>query len=219
MKFKIDLKFGVFLFVVSSIMLLGHADAATQVKLKNQQILSLALAEDSKDAPATVFGGIGRKLPTWQAGLDLLILSNPHYSAFRNQFELSNRAYWGEWWYSDSWGLKGLLSEQTFKMFAQNGNSNLSNTSHLGLLAKTQHSLEDSWKISAGIGLAKTVFILDNQRKLGNSFVTEFRIGNEISTDFWLEGGILTFDSASGNGDTDQRLGSTAYLLGLSYGF
>ncbi|RTZ83959.1 MAG: hypothetical protein DSY95_06770, partial [SAR324 cluster bacterium] len=84
---------------------------------------------------------------------------------------------------------------------------------------KTQHSLSEAWKISAGLGLAKTEFVLDSQRKLGNSLVSEFRMGLEISADFWTEAGILTIDSASGSGSSDQRLGSTGYLIGLSYGF
>jgi hypothetical protein len=44
-------------------------------------------------------------------------------------------------------------------------------------------------------------------------------MGLEISADFWTEAGILTIDSASGSGSSDQRLGSTGYLIGLSYGF
>jgi len=86
-------------------------------------------------------------------------------------------------------------------------------------LAKTQQSIAESWKISAGLGLAKTEFVLESQRKLGNSLVSEFRIGFEFSADFWTEAGILTIDSASGSGSGDQRLGSTAYLIGMSYGF
>ena len=219
MKIKIVLKYGGFLLAFTSIILASTADAATPVKIKNLLALISPLTDEKYAAPATIFGGVGRKFPTWQAGLDLLILSNPHYSAFRNQLELSNRVYWGEWWYSDSWGFKGLFSEQTFKMFGTSGNRPQSKTSHLGLLAKTQHSLADSWKISAGMGLAKTEFVMGNQSKLGNSLVSEFRMGMEILADLWTEAGILTIDSASGSGSTDQRLGSTAYLIGLSYGF
>ncbi len=219
MKIKITLKYGGFLLAFTSIILASPADAATPVKIKNLQALISPLTDEKYAAPATIFGGVGRKFPTWQAGLDLLILSNPHYSAFRNQLELSNRVYWGEWWYSDRWGVKGLFSEQSFKMFGPSENRSQSNTSHLGVLVKTQHSLSEAWKISAGLGLAKTEFVLDSQRKLGNSLVSEFRMGLEISADFWTEAGILTIDSASGSGSSDQRLGSTAYLIGLSYGF
>jgi hypothetical protein len=154
-----------------------------------------------------------------QAGLDLLILSSPHYNAYRNQLELSNRVYWGEWWYSDRWGVKGFLSEQSFTMFGTSGNSPQANTSHLGLLAKTQQSIAETWKISAGLGLAKTEYVLESQRKHGNSLVSEFRIGFKFSADLWTEAGILTIDSTSGSGSGDQRLGSTGYLIGLSYGF
>ena len=207
------------MFAVLCLMLASSAEASAQVKNNQLKELSSALSEEKFAAPATVFGGVGRKFPIWQSGLDLLILSSPHYSAFRNQLELSNRVYWGEWWYSDRLGVKGLLSEQSFTMFGESGNRPQVNTSHQGLLAKTQQSLTESWKISAGLGLAKTEFVLESQRKLGNSLVSEFRIGFEFSEDLWTEAGILTIDSASGSGSGDQRLGSTGYLIGMSYGF
>jgi hypothetical protein len=219
MKIKIALKYGGFLLAITSIILTGNLDAAAQVKKNKLNELSSALSLEEYTAPATVFGGVGRKFPTLQAGLDLLILSSPHYNAYRNQLELSNRVYWGEWWYSDRWGVKGFLSEQSFTMFGTGGNSPQANTSHLGLLAKTQQSIAETWKISAGLGLAKTDFVLESQRKHGNSLVSEFRIGFKFSADLWTEAGILTIDSTSGSGSGDQRLGSTGYLIGLSYGF
>ena len=219
MKIKIALKYGGFLLAITSIILTGNLDAAAQVKKNKLNLLSSALSVEEYTAPATVFGGVGRKFPTLQAGLDLLILSSPHYNAYRNQLELSNRVYWGEWWYSDRWGVKGFLSEQSFTMFGASGNSPQANTSHLGLLAKTQQSIAETWKISAGLGLAKTDFVLESQRKHGNSLVSEFRIGFKFSADLWTEAGILTIDSTSGSGYGDQRLGSTGYLIGLSYGF
>jgi len=103
-------------------------------------------------------------------------------------------------------------------MFGQSENLPISKTSHIGTLAKTQHSLSESWKISAGLGLSKTEFLLGDQKKMGNSLVGEFRMGVEILSDFLFEFGILTIDSASGSGVEDQRLGSTGYLIGLSYG-
>ena len=219
MKIKIALKYGGFLLAITSIILTGNLDAAAQVKKNKLNVLSSALSVEEYTAPATVFGGVGRKFPTLQAGLDLLILSSPHYNAYRNQLELSNQVYWGEWWYSDRWGVKGFLSEQSFTMFGTGGNSPQANTSHLGLLAKTQQSIAETWKISAGLGLAKTDFVLESQRKHGNSLVSEFRIGFKFSADLWTEAGILTIDSTSGSGSGDQRLGSTGYLIGLSYGF
>ena len=200
-------------------MLASPADASAQVKNNQLKELSSALSEEKFAAPATVFGGVGRKFPIWQSGLDLLILSSPHYSAFRNQLELSNRVYWGEWWYSDRLGVKGLLSEQSFTMFGESGNRPQVNTSNLGLLVKKQQSIAESWKISAALGLAKTELVLESQRKPGKSLVSEFRIGFEFSADLWMEVGILTIDSASGSGSADQRLGSTGYLIGMSYGF
>ena len=219
MKIRLYQKYGSIIFVVLYLMLASPADASAQVKNNQLKELSSALSEEKFAAPATVFGGVGRKFPIWQSGLDLLILSSPHYSAFRNQLELSNRVYWGEWWYSDRLGVKGLLSEQSFRMFGESGNRPHVNTSHQGLLVKTQQSLTESWKISAGLGLAKTELVLESQRKLGNSLVSEFRIGFKFSADLWTEVGILTIDSTSGSGSGDQRLGSTGYLIGMSYGF
>lgn len=209
----------VFLFAGLMIILPDTADAARPAKLPSLESLSSPLSTEKNLAPPTVFGGVGRKLPTWQAGFDLLLLSTPHYSAFRNRLELRNHVYWGEWWYNDSWGIKVLFSEQSFRMFSTTGNRSESKTSHLGALAKTQHSLTDSWKISAGLGVVKTELALGSQLKQGNSLVTEFRMGMEMSANFWTEVGILTIDSASGSGSEDQRLGSTGYLIGLSYGF
>ena len=209
----------VFLFAGLMIILPDTADAARPAKLPSLESLSSPLSTEKNLAPPTVFGGVGRKLPTWQAGFDLLLLSTPHYSAFRNRLELRNHVYWGEWWYNDHWGIKGLFSEQSFRMFSATGNRSESKTSHLGALAKTQHSLTDSWKISAGLGMVKTELALGSQLKQGNSLVTEFRMGMEMSANFWTEVGILTIDSASGSGSEDQRLGSTGYLIGLSYGF
>ena len=149
MKIKIALKYGGFLLAITSMILTGNLDAAAQVKKNKLNVLSSALSVEEYTAPATVFGGVGRKFPTLQAGLDLLILGSPHYNAYRNQLELSNRVYWGEWWYSDRLGIKGFLSEQSFTMFGASGNSPQANTSHLGFLAKTQQSIVESWKISA----------------------------------------------------------------------
>ena len=167
----------------------------------------------------TVFGGVGRKLPTWQFGLDLIILANPHYSAYRNRPQLNNRVFWGEWLKSDFWGFKLMLSEETFSMFDSSGSQPESNSRHLGFLAKVQHPLSVDMKISAGIGLANTEFALGNQHKYGSSLVSEFRIGIELFPEIWTEGGFLTVDGSSGSGPEDQRLGSSSYLIGLSYGF
>ena len=200
------------------ILMTSNSQAADPAKLTETASISTLFEEQSSETP-TIFGGVGRRLPTWQAGLDLLILGTPHYSAFRNQLNLSNHVFWGEWWYNDGWGVKGFLSEQSFRMFGSSGSSAKSITRHLGVIAKTQHSLSESWKISAGMGLANTEYSLGSQRKQGNSLVSEFRIGMEISDDFWTETGILTIDSSSGSGSDDQRLGSTGYLIGFSYGF
>ena len=176
------------------------------------------IAEKNYNASRTIFGGVGREFSTIQFGSDLLILSYPHFSAFRNRLNLKNYVFWGEWWYKDNWGVKSFYSEQFYKMFGPSGNRPTSNSNHLGILFKTQHSLSELWKISAGIGLSKTEFVLESRRKLGNSLVGEFRMGTEISDDFWIEFGILSIDSASGNGIEDQRIGSTGYLIGFSYG-
>ena len=209
MKIRLFQKYGSIMFVVLCVMLASPANGTSQIKNNQINELSSALSEEQFADPVSVFGGVGRKFSAWQSGLDLLIFNFPHYSAFRNQLELSNRVYWGEWWYSDRWGVKGLLSEQSFTMFGASGNRPQVKTNHLGLLVKTQLPIADSGKISAGLGLAKTELVLESQRKLGKSLVSEFRIGFELSEDLWMEVGILTVDSASGNGSGDQRLGST----------
>ena len=132
--------------------------ALAQQNMNYQESISEPLSEEDDLSAPTVFGGVGRKLPTWQFGLDLIILANPHYSAYRNRPQLNNRVFWGEWLISDFWGFKVMLSEQTFSMFDSSGNQPESNSRHLGFLAKVQHPLSVDMKISAGNGLANTEF-------------------------------------------------------------
>ena len=193
--------------------------AFAQQNLNSQESISEPLSEEKGISVPTVFGGVGRKLPTWQFGLDLIVLANPHYRAYRNRLQLNNRVFWGEWWKSDFWGFKVMFSEQTFSMFDSSGEQPESNSRHLGFLAKVQHPLSVDTKISAGIGLANTEFALGNQHKYGSSLVSEFRIGIELFPEIWTEGGFLTVDGSSGSGPDDQRLGSSSYLIGVSYGF
>ena len=193
--------------------------AVAQQNTNSTDSVSEPLSEEIDIATPTVFGGVGRKLPTWQFGLDLIVLANPHYSAYRNRPQLNNRVFWLEWWKSYFWGFKVMLSEQTFRMFDTSGNQPESNSRHLGFLAKVQHPLSVDMKISAGIGFANTEFALGNQHKYGSSLVSEFRIGIELLPEIWTEGGFLTVDGSSGSGPDDLRLGSSSYLIGLSYGF
>ena len=206
-------------FAVMCMTLASVIGAVAQQDLSSQGSISEPLAEEDDLSTPTVFGGVGRKLPTWQFGLDLIILANPHYSAYRNHLQLSDRVFWGEWWRNDFWGLKLLFVEQTFSMFDSSGNQLESNSKHLGFLAKVQHPLSVDMRISAGFGLANTEFELGNQNKYGDSLVSEFRIGIEIFPEIWTEGGFLTIDGSSGSGPDDQRLGSSSYLFGVSYGF
>ena len=206
-------------FAAMCIMLASVMGAVAQQNLNSQESISEPLSEEDDLLTPTVFGGVGRKLPTWQFGLDLIILANPHYSAYRNRPQLSNRVFWGEWWKSDFWGIKVMLSEQTFSMFDSSENEPESNSRHLGFLAKVQHPLSVDMKISAGIGLANTEFALGNQHKYASSLVSEFRIGIELFPEIWTEGGFLTVDGSSGSGPDDQRLGSSSYIIGISYGF
>ena len=193
--------------------------AFAQQNLNSQESNSEPLSEENDISAPTVFGGVGRKLPTWLFGLDLIVLANPHYRAYRNRPQLNNRVFWGEWWKSDFWGFKVMFAEQTFSMFDTSGNQPESNSRHLGFLAKFQHPLSVDMKISAGIGLANTEFALGNQNKYGDSLVSEFRIGFELYPEIWVEGGFLNIDGSSGSGPDDQRLGSSSYLIGVSYGF
>ena len=203
----------VFCMITSNLSFADESDK--KKKIKN---ITSPFTEKNYNDSSTVFGGVGRKFTIVQFGSDLLILSYPHFSAFRNRLNLKNYVFWGEWWYKDNWGVKSFYSEQFYKMFGPSGNRPTSSSNHLGMMLKTQHSLSESWKISAGIGLSKTEFVLNSQRKLGNSLVGEFRMGTEISDDFWFEFGMLSIDSASGNGIQDQRIGSTGYLVGFSFG-
>ena len=208
-----------FVFAVLWMTLASVIDSLAQQNMNYHESVSEVQNEENDISTPTVFGGVGRKLPSWQFGLDLILLSNPHYSANRSRLQLENRVFWGEWWKSDYWGFKVMFSEQTFSMFESSGNQPESNSSHLGVLAKVQHPLSVDMKISAGIGFAKTEFVLGNQIKYGSSLVSEFRIGIELFPEIWTEGGFLTVDGSSGSGPEDQRLGSSSYLIGLSYGF
>jgi len=206
-------------FAAMWIMLASVVGVVAQQNLNSQESISQPQFEEDGLSAPTVFGGVGRKLPTWQLGLDLVILSNPHYSAYRNHLQLSNRVFWGEWWKSDFWGFKVIFSEQTFSMFDTSGNQPESNSRNLGFLGKVQHPLSVDMKISAGIGLANTEFALGNQHKYGESLLSEFRLGIELFPEIWTELGFLTIDGSSGSGTDDQRLGSSSYLIGVSYGF
>ena len=108
-------------FAVMCMTLASVIGAVAQQDLSSQGSISEPLAEEDDLSTPTVFGGVGRKLPTWQFGLDLIILANPHYSAYRNHLQLSDRVFWGEWWRNDFWGLKLLFVEQTFSMFDSMG--------------------------------------------------------------------------------------------------
>jgi len=206
-------------FAAMCMMLASDLGALAQQNLNSQDYVFEPQIEENDISPPTVFGGVGRKLPTWQFGLDLIVLANPHYSAHRNRLQLDDRVFWGEWWKNDYWGIKVILSEQTFSMFDSSVKKRESNSRHIGFLAKAQHSLSFEMKISAGLGLANTEFELDNQRKYGSSLVSEFKIGIELYPEIWTEGGFLTIDGSSGSGPDDQRLGSSSYLIGISYGF
>ena len=208
-----------FVFAVLWMTLASGIDSLAQQNMNYHDSVSEVQNKENDISTPTVFGGVGRKLPSWQFGLDLILLANPHYGAYRNRLQLDNYVFWGEWWKSDFWGFKVMFAEQTFSMFDTSGNQPESNSRHLGFLAKVQHPLSVDMKISAGIGLANTEFALGNQHKYGNSLVSEFRIGIELSPEFWTEGGFLTVDGSSGSGPDDQRLGSSSYLIGVSYGF
>ena len=207
-----------FVFVVFWMTLASVTDSLAQQNMNSHDSVSEVQNEENDISTPSVFGGVGRKLPTWQFGLDLIILSNPHYSAKRNRLQLDNRVLWGELWKSDYWGFKVMLSEQTFSMFDSSLNQPESYSSHLGFLANVQHPLSHDAKISAGIGVANTEYEIGGQRKYGSSLVSEYRIGMELFPEIWTEGGFLTIDGSSGSGSNDQRLGSSSYLIGISYG-
>ena len=206
-------------FASTCMMMANVMVVVAQQNLNSQYTISEPLSKEDDISSPTVFGGVGRKLPAWQFGWDLIILSYPNFNAHRNRVELNNRVFWGEWWKTDFWGFKLLHSEQSFSMFDSGGSLPESSSRHIGFLPKVQHTFSDDLKISAGIGFAKTEFELGNQRKNGGSLVSEFRIGIEIFPEIWTECGFLTIDGSSGSDPDDQRLGSSSYIIGISYGF
>jgi len=218
MNFKIILNFAGLFYAGLMVYYTGNCQAADPSKLTESESKPTLYEEQSSQTP-TVFGGVGRKLPIWEVGLDLLILGTPHYEAFRNQLDLSNRVFWTEWWYDDDWGIKGFHAVQSFRMFSSIGSSAISNTKNMGVIAKTRHLLTESLIISAGFGLGKTEYSLARQKERGDSLVSEFRMGIKISEEFCTEIGVLIIDSSSGSESEDQRLGSTSYFMGFSYGF
>ena len=130
-------------FALMCMMLASVKGAVAEQKLSSQESISEPLSEEDDLSTPTVFGGVGRKFATWQVGLDLLILSYPHFNAFRNRLNLKNHVSWLEWWLKDNWGLKSFYSEQSYKMFGPNGKRPTSKTNHIGSLLKTQHSLSE----------------------------------------------------------------------------
>tara|TARA_B100000579_G_scaffold426396_1_gene433556 strand:- start:124 stop:783 length:660 start_codon:yes stop_codon:yes gene_type:complete len=205
-------------FAIICIILASVIGAKAQQNLNYHESVSEPQNEDNDISIPTVFGGVGRKLPAWQFGLDLILLANPHYRAYRSRLQLENRVFWGEWWKSDFWGFKVMLSDENFSMFESTISQDKSYSKHIGFLAKIQHPLSVDLKISGGMGFAKTEFAFGNQIKYGSSLVSEFRIGIELFPEIWTEVGFLTIDSSSGSGPDDQRLGSSSYLIGISYG-
>ncbi len=76
-------------FAAMCMMLASVICAVAQQNSNSTDSVSEPLSEENVIATPTVFGGVGRKLPTWQFGLDLIILANPHYSAYRNRPQLN----------------------------------------------------------------------------------------------------------------------------------
>ena len=66
-------------FAVMCMMLASVICAVAQQNSNSTESVSEPLPEENDIATPTVFGGVGRKLPTWQFGLDLIVLANPHY--------------------------------------------------------------------------------------------------------------------------------------------
>ena len=85
-----------FVFAMLWITLASVIDSLAQQTMNYYDSVSEPLSEEKDIAIPTVFGGVGRKFPTWQFGLDLIVLANPHYGAHRNRPQLSNRVFWGE---------------------------------------------------------------------------------------------------------------------------
>ncbi len=82
-------------FASMCMMLASAMDAFAEQNLNYHDYGSEPLTEENDISTPTVFGGVGRKLPTWQFGLDLILLSNPHDIANWSRLQLGNRVFWG----------------------------------------------------------------------------------------------------------------------------
>ena len=162
-------------------------------------------------------------LPQWErqhqefyAGAAWMVLSTPHFNAFREAGQ-SNLMAFAEWWPEERWGLRGFAAQQRYRRFGENGEE--VTLRHLGLIGKGWVLLSDHWQASAGAGVATTRLEALGGDKQALTLVTEFLLTTQVGEALSLEFGTLTMDGASGEGSDDQRLGSTNYVAGLSVGF
>ena len=84
-----------FVFALLWITLASVIDSLAQQNMNYHNSVSKEQNEENDISRPTVFGGVGRKFPTWQFGLDLILLSNPHYSANRNRLNWRTGCFGG----------------------------------------------------------------------------------------------------------------------------
>ena len=196
----------------------GSLGAQQQSDSPSLDKLSSTFNEVMDSASPSIFRGVGRQLPKWGVGLDLLVISTPHYQAKR-KLGLNNYSLWGQWWGSDLWGVKSFFSEQSYHLFGNTSDSAEAVSRNLGILFKIRHALNLDWRVSAGMGIAKTGLSPQGSAKSCTSLVSEIKASLELNPDFSLDLGILTIDGTTGTGAQDQRLGSTSHMIGLGFVF
>ncbi len=177
---------------------------------------SLGQAQTLSEMVEDVLPQWGRQHQEFYAGAAWLVVSTPHFNAFREAGQ-SNLMAFAEWWPDETWGLRGFGAQQRYRRFGEAGED--VTLRHLGVIGKGWVVLSDNWQASAGAGFANTRLEAPSGDKRALTLVTEFLLTVQVAEALTLELGTLTMDGASGEGSTDQRLGSTNYVAGLSVGF
>ena len=178
-----------------------------------------AVADSATETAGSVFKGVGRRYSSIHVGIDLLVLSTPHYAASRVLFG-SQYSLWGEWWPGDALGVKGMYASQKYPDLVNTSETHASTT--LAFLGKYRFDTGSDWHFTVGGGLGssdRTPPSRTADLKAASVLVTEMRAGMKTAEFLWLEGGVLIFDGHSGTGSSAERVGSTSYSLGLNFGF
>jgi hypothetical protein len=172
--------------------------------------------EEAFEEAQGAFDDLTRAHPRYRVGATWMLLSTPHFSAHREAGQ-GNWLAFAEWWPRDEWGVRGLFAQQSFRRFGEpKTNAPLR---HWGAMAKGRIPISGNLQAFAGAGFASTQLEDANAPKRATSLLSEFLLSFRMADQVWLEGGTFTFDGSSGEGPGDQRLGSTSYVVGITFGF